>query len=46
MMTPRTHLQEYSSLEDPHMFYFLQSPQKIKQLLKTPHYTLRNDRLI
>jgi hypothetical protein len=33
-------LPPYSILADPHMYYFLQSPQKVSQLLATGLFTL------
>ena len=39
-------LPSYSIVSDPHMYYFLQSPQKIKDLLRTGLYKLDQDRLV
>ena len=39
-------LPSYSIVKDPHMYYFLQSPQKIKDLLRTGLYKLDQDRLV
>ena len=37
---------EYSILTDPHMYYYLQSPQKVKELLKTNLFVLQQDLLV
>ncbi len=36
----------YSILSDPHMYYYLQSAQKVKELLKTNLYRLEAGRLV
>ena len=36
----------YSYLKDPHLFYHLESPVKIQQLLSTGLYELDGNRLI
>jgi hypothetical protein len=37
---------EYKIINDPHMYYFIQSPKKIIQLLKTGLYRLSGCKLI
>ncbi len=33
-------------MDDPHMYYYIQSPHKIEQLLKSYRFYLDNDRLV
>jgi len=46
MNTKEQHLPPYSILTDPHMYYFLQSPHKLKQLLVTQLYQLKGNTLV
>lgn len=36
----KSNSQKYSILTDPHMYYYLQSPQKVKELLKSNLFVL------
>ena len=36
----------YHFMDDPHMFYYIQSPNKVNQLLKSEKYYLENGRLV
>ena len=35
----------YHFMDDPHMYYYIQSPNRITQLLKSYRYYIQNDRL-
>jgi hypothetical protein len=37
---------KYSILNDPHMYYYLQSPQKVKELLQTGLYRVDGRMLV
>ena len=39
-------LVNYSIVDDPHMYYYLQSPHKVKDLLKTGLYQLEGNKLV
>jgi len=39
-------LKEYNFIKDPHLAYFMQSPYKIAQLLKSRRYKLKGNTLI
>jgi hypothetical protein len=39
-------MEEYNFLRDPHLKYFLQSPYKILQLIKTRKYKIQDNLLV
>ena len=46
MKGPTENLLSYSIMTDKHMYYYLQSPQKVSQLLSTGLYSLKDNLLI
>ena len=46
MSKPTDKRLKYSIVEDPHMYYYLQSPQKIKDLVRSGLFKVQGSKLI
>lgn len=46
MKGSKAHSLQYSILTDPHMYYYLQSPPKVKELLKSCLFRLEGNHLV
>ena len=46
MSKKENNLLSYSMIDDPHMYYFLQSPQKVRDLLKTKLFLIQDGHLV